>query len=128
MEIIRWKDIYKYPGGIIITKVFMYTLSTCPWCRKTKQFFRDSNIPFDYVDYDLQGEEEQEKIIDEMTVESRKKALRYLFQKIVDTLGYKFSPDEEMVDFLLEQEVMLEQKHGIPIVHVRDSLRNGRKI
>ncbi|CAG1001549.1 MAG: glutaredoxin family protein [Candidatus Methanoperedens sp.] len=106
----------------------MYTLSTCPWCRKTKQFFRDSNIPFDYVDYDLQGEEEQEKIIDEMTVESRKKALRYLFQKIVDTLGYKFSPDEEMVDFLLEQEVMLEQKHGIPIVHVRDSLRNGRKI
>jgi len=49
-----------------------------------------------------------------MTVESRKKALRYLFQKIVDPLGYKFSPDEEMVDFLLEQEVMIEQKHGIP--------------
>ncbi|VVB90241.1 Ferredoxin thioredoxin reductase catalytic beta chain [uncultured archaeon] len=49
-----------------------------------------------------------------MNVESRKKALRYLFQKVVDPLGYKFNPDEELVDFLLEQEVGLEQKHGIP--------------
>ena len=49
-----------------------------------------------------------------MKVESRRKALRYLFQKVIDPLGYKFSPDEELVDFLLEQEVGLEQKHGIP--------------
>ncbi len=48
-------------------KVFMYTLSTCPWCRKTKQFFKEKNISFDYVDYDLQGDNEQEKIIKEMT-------------------------------------------------------------
>ena len=33
--------------------VFMYTLSTCPWCRKTKKYFTDHNIPFKYVDYDL---------------------------------------------------------------------------
>jgi glutaredoxin len=48
-------------------KVFMYTLSTCPWCRKTKQFFRDKNIPFEYVDYDLVGEKEQEKILEEIS-------------------------------------------------------------
>ncbi len=47
-------------------KVFMYTLSTCPWCRKAKQFFRGNNIPFDYVDYDLQPEDEQEKIMEKM--------------------------------------------------------------
>ncbi len=47
-------------------KIFMYTLSTCPWCRKTKQFFRDKNIPFEYVDYDLQDEEKQEKILEDM--------------------------------------------------------------
>lgn len=47
-------------------------------------------------------------------MESRKRALRFFFQKVVDPLGYKFSPDEELVDFLLEQEVGLEQKHGIP--------------
>ena len=46
--------------------VFMYTLSTCPWCRKAKNFFKSNNIPFDYVDYDLQPEEEQEKIMEKM--------------------------------------------------------------
>jgi ferredoxin-thioredoxin reductase catalytic chain len=49
-----------------------------------------------------------------MSVDSRKKALRYLFQKVVDQLGYKFSPDTELVEFCLEQEVLLEQKYGIP--------------
>ncbi len=49
-----------------------------------------------------------------MSAESRKKALRFLFQKVIDPLGYKFSPDEDLADFLLDQEVTLEQKHGIP--------------
>ncbi len=50
-----------------MAKVFMYTLSTCPWCRKTKQFFKDKNIPFEYVDYDLADEKEQEKIMEEIS-------------------------------------------------------------
>ena len=49
-----------------------------------------------------------------MNVQSRKKALRFLFQKVVDPLGYKFSPDQELVEFCLEQEVKLERMHGIP--------------
>jgi glutaredoxin len=48
-------------------KVLMYTLSTCPWCRKTKQYFRDRNIPFEYIDYDLVEEKEQEKILEEIS-------------------------------------------------------------
>lgn len=40
----------------------MYTLSTCPWCRKTKKYFTDNKIPFEYVDYDLQPPAEQQKI------------------------------------------------------------------
>jgi glutaredoxin len=47
--------------------VFMYTLSTCPWCRKAKAYFTDRNIPFQYVDYDLQAAEEQERIEQEIT-------------------------------------------------------------
>jgi glutaredoxin len=47
-------------------KVFMYSLSTCPWCRKTKNFFKINNVPFDFVDYDLQSEAEQEKIMDKI--------------------------------------------------------------
>jgi uncharacterized membrane protein YdjX (TVP38/TMEM64 family)/glutaredoxin len=49
-----------------IMKVFLYTLSTCPWCHKAKQFFKKKQIPFDYVDYDLQQEPEQEKIMEKM--------------------------------------------------------------
>jgi ferredoxin-thioredoxin reductase catalytic subunit len=44
----------------------------------------------------------------------RKASLRYLFERVVDPLGYKFTPDEELADFLLEQEVKLEQDHGAP--------------
>ena len=39
----------------------MYTLSTCPWCHKTKQFFRERNIQFEYIDIDLLDEEEREE-------------------------------------------------------------------
>ena len=49
-----------------------------------------------------------------MSLESRKKALKFMFTKVVDALGYKFSPDLELVEFCLEQEVKLEEKHGIP--------------
>jgi ferredoxin-thioredoxin reductase catalytic subunit len=47
-------------------------------------------------------------------VEARKQALRYFFTKVVEPMGFKFSPDEDMVDFLLEQEMQLEQEHGMP--------------
>jgi glutaredoxin len=47
-------------------KVTMYTLSTCPWCRKTKKFFKDKNIQFDFIDYDLASEGEQDRISQDM--------------------------------------------------------------
>lgn len=49
-----------------------------------------------------------------MADEARKEALRYLFERVVRPLGYKFTPDDELADFLLEQEVKLEQDHGAP--------------
>jgi ferredoxin-thioredoxin reductase catalytic chain len=44
----------------------------------------------------------------------RKESLRYLFERVVNPLGYKFTPDEDLADFLLEQEVKLEQDLGAP--------------
>lgn len=49
-----------------------------------------------------------------MDLQSGKRALREQFEPIVASLGYKFSPDHGLVDFLLEQEVVLFQRHGIP--------------
>jgi glutaredoxin len=52
--------------------VSMYTLSTCPWCRKTKKFFTDHDIPFQFTDFDLADEATQDKIIREMEAEGAK--------------------------------------------------------
>lgn len=34
-------------------KVVLYALSTCGWCRKTKDFLSELGVTFDYVDTDL---------------------------------------------------------------------------
>jgi glutaredoxin len=46
--------------------VSMYTLSTCPWCFKTKKFFTERKIPFTYIDYDTVEEDMQKKIMREV--------------------------------------------------------------
>ena len=40
--------------------------------------------------------------------------MRFMFGPLVEKLGYKFNPEAEDAEFLLEQEAALEQKHGIP--------------
>jgi glutaredoxin len=44
------------------SKVLLYALSTCAWCKMTKQFLKDNNIEYEYVDVDLCHEEDKEKI------------------------------------------------------------------
>ena len=47
-------------------KVFMYALSTCAWCKMTKQFFKDQGIEFEYVDVDLSDDGDKDKIKEEI--------------------------------------------------------------
>jgi glutaredoxin-like protein NrdH len=42
-------------------KVLLYTLSTCVWCKLTKQFLGDNHIQYEYVDIDLTDDEDREK-------------------------------------------------------------------
>ena len=44
----------------------------------------------------------------------RKAFFRERFGRIVALLGYKFSPDEELVNDLLDAEVELERRYGAP--------------
>jgi ferredoxin-thioredoxin reductase catalytic chain len=55
----------------------------------------------------------------------RKQAFRFFFQRVVGPMGYKFSPDEELVDFLLEHEVALERDYGAPLCPCQ--LRTGKR-
>ena len=47
-------------------KVFVYALSTCGWCRKTKAFLNDSGVEYSYVDVDLETGAERTKVLDEV--------------------------------------------------------------
>ncbi len=42
-------------------KVILYALSTCVWCKMTKQYLKDNNIEFEYLDVDLCTPEEKEQ-------------------------------------------------------------------
>jgi len=70
--------------------VFMYTLSTCPWCRKTKKYFADHQIPFKYVDYDLQPVDKQQAIEEEM--KKRSGPLSFPWVLIGDELVVGWNP------------------------------------
>jgi len=42
-------------------EVTVYALTTCPWCRKTKQWFTDSKIAFESIDVDALPVKEQDE-------------------------------------------------------------------
>ena len=48
----------------VADQVYVYALSTCPWCRKTKQWFADNKVEFDFVDVDMLPDEEQDAAAD----------------------------------------------------------------
>ncbi|MDR3307107.1 MAG: glutaredoxin family protein [Endomicrobium sp.] len=47
--------------------VFLYTLSTCIWCKKTKQFLIDMGVKYDYIDVDLIVGDEQDKAMKDLS-------------------------------------------------------------
>ena len=71
-------------------KVNMYALSTCPWCRKTKKFFTDHNVPFSYIDYDLADEGTQAKISAELDAAG---ATGFPFVRIGDEIITGYQPE-----------------------------------
>lgn len=46
--------------------VTIYSLTTCGWCRQTKEFFRQRGVSPFVVEYDMAGPELQRKISAEM--------------------------------------------------------------
>jgi glutaredoxin-like protein NrdH len=43
-------------------KVVVYALSTCVWCKMTKQYLKDNGVEYEYIDVDLCQEEDKQKI------------------------------------------------------------------
>jgi glutaredoxin-like protein NrdH len=56
-------------------KVTLYALSTCGWCSSTKQFLKDKDVEYEYIDVDLCDKDDQERIRKDIL--SRGGPLRY---------------------------------------------------
>lgn len=47
-------------------KLVLYALSTCPWCRKTKQLLNELGVAYDYLDVDLLSGKERDDVVNEV--------------------------------------------------------------
>lgn len=74
-------------------KVFLYTLSTCGWCKKTKQFLKDNDVEYEYMDIDTCTPEERAEAIKDL--KARRASIGFPVA-IIDgeTLINGYKPDE----------------------------------
>jgi len=56
-------------------KVTVYALSTCVWCKMTKQFLNENEISYEFVNVDLLDEEDKQKV--RQTITSKGGSLTY---------------------------------------------------
>jgi len=54
----------KVEGTKSKNKVFLYTLSTCGWCKKTKALLKEKDVAYEYIDLDKCSKEDQKTAID----------------------------------------------------------------
>lgn len=47
-------------------KVLLYAISTCAWCKMTKEFLQKNDVEYEYVDVDLTNDEDHQKIRDDI--------------------------------------------------------------
>ncbi|MDD5010083.1 MAG: glutaredoxin family protein [Syntrophorhabdaceae bacterium] len=56
----------KHVDGDNKTRLMLYALSTCIWCKRTKLFLQQHSIGYDYVDVDSLEGDEKEKTLEEI--------------------------------------------------------------
>ncbi|MEM2976120.1 MAG: glutaredoxin family protein [Thermoplasmata archaeon] len=56
-------------------KVFLWALSTCMWCKKTRSLLEDSGVDYNYIYVDELEGEERERVLNE--VQKHKPALSF---------------------------------------------------
>lgn len=47
-------------------KVTLYTLSTCVWCKKTKQLLKDNKIEYEYFDLDTADTQDRQEAMNDI--------------------------------------------------------------
>ncbi len=78
------------PGSNDNHQVKFYGLSTCIWCKRTRQFLESHDVKFDYVYVDLLQGQERKEVIEQ--VRSRNSAVSFPTIVVDDdqtVVGYK---------------------------------------
>ena len=52
----------KHVAGKDVGEVIVYALSTCQWCKKTKELLKSLKIEYDYIDVDLLSKTEEHEL------------------------------------------------------------------
>jgi glutaredoxin-like protein NrdH len=53
-------------SGKNVGNIMLYALSTCGWCKKTKELLNDMGVKYDYIFVDLLQDKEREDVIREL--------------------------------------------------------------
>lgn len=56
----------KHVEGKNVGKIFLYALSTCVWCKKTKRLLNNLDIDYYYIDVDLMDDDERKRVKEEI--------------------------------------------------------------
>ena len=75
--------------------VKVYSLSTCPWCKKVKKFLDDKNVEYEVVDVDLAQGDEQKQALEEVEKLTGKRAFPVTVINDEVISGYKEDKIEE---------------------------------
>jgi glutaredoxin len=63
-----YQDSVVHVAGNKKAKVFLYALSTCGWCKKTKNLLNELGVEYDYVDVDLLTGKDRDEARTDMAV------------------------------------------------------------
>ena len=75
--------------------VKVYSLSTCPWCKKVKKFLDQKNVEYEVVDVDLAQGDEQKQALEEVEKLTGKRAFPVTVINDEVISGYKEDKIEE---------------------------------
>ncbi len=56
----------KVDGKNRSNRVFLYTLSTCGWCKKTKEYLKEQGVAYEYLDVDKCSKEDQKEAVEDL--------------------------------------------------------------
>ncbi len=83
----------RHVTGVDRGKVFVYALSTCGWCKKTKGLLNELGVEYSYVDVDLVPVAEEETVTNEVKRWNPQSSFpTVVFRDAVSVVG--FQPDK----------------------------------